>query len=103
MCIRDSNNIFERRILDRKPLKRWSSRKRRIVLMGDAAHAMHPSPGQGANMAFADVLALATVLKKGDLKNPAKSVKEYENERVTLANQIQAFSRIKGLKQALGE
>ena len=97
------NNIFERRILDRKPLKRWSSRKRRIVLMGDAAHAMHPSPGQGANTAFADVLALATVLKKGDLKNPAKSVKEYENERVTLANQIQAFSRIKGLKQALGE
>jgi 2-polyprenyl-6-methoxyphenol hydroxylase-like FAD-dependent oxidoreductase len=97
------NNIFERRILDRKPLKRWSSPRRRIVLMGDAAHAMHPAPGQGANSAFADVVALATVLKKGDLKNPAKSVKEYENERVTLANQIQAFSRIKGLKQALGE
>jgi len=71
--------------------------------MGDAAHAMHPAPGQGANSAFADVVTLATVLKKGDLKNPAKSVKEYENERVTLANQIQAFSRIKGLKQALGK
>tara|TARA_B100000427_G_scaffold136948_2_gene113810 strand:- start:4726 stop:5967 length:1242 start_codon:yes stop_codon:yes gene_type:complete len=97
------NNIFERRILDRKPLKRWSSPRRRIVLMGDAAHAMHPAPGQGANSAFADVVALATVLKKGDLKNPAKSVKAYENERVTLANQIQAFSRIKGLKQALGK
>ena len=97
------NNIFERRILDRKPLKRWSSPRRRIVLMGDAAHAMHPAPGQGANSAFADVVALATVLKKVDLKNPAKSVKAYENERVTLANQIQAFSRIKGLKQALGE
>jgi len=97
------NNIFERRIIDRKPLKRWSSPRRRIVLMGDAAHSMHSAPGQGANSAFADVVALATVLKKGDLKNPAKSVKAYENERVIIANQVQAFSRIIGLKQAFGK
>ena len=101
----DNNIIFERRILDRKPLKRWSSPRRRIVLMGDAAHTMHPAPGQGANTAFADVLALSTTLKKGDIKNPANLVKEYENDRVTVANQIQALARIKGkgLKQAFGK
>jgi len=98
----DSNIIFERRMIDRKPLKRWSSRRRRVVLMGDAAHAMHPAPGQGANTAFADVLALATILKHGDLKNPANSVKKYENERVIVANNIQALSRIYGLNQVVG-
>jgi len=73
--------------------------------MGDAAHTMHPAPGQGANTAFADVLALSTTLKKGDIKNPANLVKEYENDRVTVANQIQALARIKGkgLKQAFGK
>jgi len=101
----DNNIIFERRILDRKPLKRWSSPRRRIVLMGDAAHTMHPAPGQGANTAFADVLALSTTLKKGDIKNPANLVKEYENDRITVANQIQALARIKGKgwKQAFGK
>ena len=96
----DSNIIFERRIIDRKPLKRWSSRGRRVVLMGDAAHAMHPAPGQGANTAFADVVSLANLLKKGNIRNPINLVKEYENVRVIIANQVQALSRIRGLKQA---
>ncbi len=96
----DSNTIFERRIIDRKPLKRWSSRGRRVVLMGDAAHAMHPAPGQGANTAFADVVSLANLLKKGNIRNPINLVKEYENVRVIIANQVQALARIRGLKQA---
>ena len=96
----DSNTIFERRIIDRKPLTRWSSRGRRVVLMGDAAHAMHPAPGQGANTAFADVVSLANLLKKGDIRNPINLVKEYENVRVIIANMVHALSRIRGLKQA---
>ncbi|KAL1846273.1 hypothetical protein Plec18167_005887 [Paecilomyces lecythidis] len=43
-------------------MERWSSPTGRVVIMGDAAHAMPPSSGQGVNQAFEDGYTLALLL-----------------------------------------
>jgi hypothetical protein len=43
----DESAIYERATWDRLPLKKWSAAGGRVVLMGDAAHAMY-SGGQAA-------------------------------------------------------
>lgn len=58
--------IFERALSDRIPLDQLEatmvSPGGRVVLLGDAAHAMHTGPGQGARMAFEDAHMLVEYL-----------------------------------------
>lgn len=44
------------------PLDRWTSETRRVLILGDAAHAIPPSAGQGVNQALEDVYVLALLL-----------------------------------------
>ncbi|KAH6649206.1 kynurenine 3-monooxygenase [Chaetomium tenue] len=47
------------------PLASWlSDRSGRVILVGDAAHAIPPTVGQGANQAVEDVCALAALLAR---------------------------------------
>ncbi|KAJ2985606.1 hypothetical protein NUW58_g5441 [Xylaria curta] len=43
-------------------LERWTSEKRRVAILGDAAHAIPPTTGQGASQAFEDAMSLALLL-----------------------------------------
>lgn len=57
----------------------WSYRDR-VVLVGDAAHSIYPSYGQGANAGFEDCVALDECLLKGG-DDRAEALREYEARR----------------------
>ena len=45
-------------------LETWASPQGRVVIVGDAAHAIPPTAGQGVNQAFEDIYMLALLLSK---------------------------------------
>nr|WP_281354615.1 FAD-dependent oxidoreductase [Aurantimonas aggregata] len=57
----------------------WHHRNDRVVLIGDAAHAMPPYAAQGAGMAIEDAAALAAALAETPDRHAA--LKRYELER----------------------
>ncbi|MEJ2115322.1 MAG: UbiH/UbiF/VisC/COQ6 family ubiquinone biosynthesis hydroxylase [Gammaproteobacteria bacterium] len=55
----------------------------RIALVGDAAHALHPLAGQGANLGFTDAAVLADVLANTERDiGSLKVLRKYERARV---------------------
>lgn len=60
-----------------KEVPRWSNG--RVVLLGDAAHAMSPSAGQGASLAIEDAIVLAKCLR--DHADVTRAFAAYERLR----------------------
>lgn len=88
----DSNQIVERPIWDRSPLSSWS--KGRVTLLGDAAHPMVPSLGQGGNTAFEDAWELSQYLSNAPSIEAALA--SYEKSRIHRTQVIQARSALQG-------
>lgn len=84
--------IVERQIEDRIPLTRWSSGA--VTLLGDAAHAMVPSLGQGANSAFEDAWELSRFLAVQP--GIAEALAHYESSRIPRSQIIHARSALQG-------
>ncbi len=76
---------------DHAPLESWHTG--RVVLLGDAAHAMLPHQGQGANQTIEDAAALAVHLAGADSASPEVALERYDAERRARTTRVQAYSR----------
>ena len=77
-------------------LEKWASEKRRVIILGDGAHAIPPSSGQGINQALEDAYILALLLAQANKINMQDALnfwQDYRQRRVekvlSLGNQIE--------------
>lgn len=85
-----SAQIVQTPICDRLPLNSWSYG--RVTLLGDAAHPMSPSIGQGANSTFEDAYQLALCCSQASTLQEALTA--YEQIRVPRTHLLQTRSAL---------
>lgn len=75
-------------------LSSWSSSSGRVIVIGDAAHAMPPTGGQGAAMAFEDAATLADTLVSLKQKEDAQPelIKKWQMVRQQRIKKVLAFT-----------
>lgn len=83
-------------LFDRDPLDHWV--EGRLALLGDAAHAMLPHLGQGANQSIEDGMALATILSKTASSDYSQALDTYQKFRLERVADVQTNARKNGLR-----
>jgi salicylate hydroxylase len=87
---------FRSALHDRDPSPSWT--RGRLTLLGDAAHAMLPHLGQGANQSIEDGMALATILASVTRETIPGALLAYERLRRERAAKVQSGARENGLR-----
>jgi 2-octaprenylphenol hydroxylase len=72
----------------------------RIALVGDAAHAIHPLAGQGANLGFLDVAWLAAILETVNDPGGIAALRRYERARK--GDNLRMMAAMDGFKRVFG-
>ncbi|KAH0591172.1 hypothetical protein H2248_001268 [Termitomyces sp. 'cryptogamus'] len=72
--------------------------RQRVVLVGDAAHAMLPHLGSGVGQGLEDVYALCSLIgdPRAQKSHLDAALKAYDSIRVTRANMVQSMSTVMG-------
>ncbi len=89
----DPNEIFHGYYNDLK-MEKWH--KGRVVLVGDAAHAILPTAGGGVSMAMESAAVLADELTRADSKYIEQAFDLYMSRRRSRVGKIQDQSRMMG-------
>ncbi|KAF2660296.1 salicylate hydroxylase [Lophiostoma macrostomum CBS 122681] len=74
-------SLVDWKLVFRDPLPTWVSPKRRIALMGDAAHPFLPTSIQGASQSMEDGVTAAICLELGGKNNVQEGLRAYEKIR----------------------
>ncbi|MGA7433783.1 MAG: FAD-dependent monooxygenase [Xanthobacteraceae bacterium] len=94
--LRHVQKTFLWALYDRDPLPCWT--KGRLTLLGDAAHAMLPHLGQGANQSIEDGITLATILSRAERDAAPAALLAYEGLRRDRVAEVQTGARKNGLR-----
>jgi 2-polyprenyl-6-methoxyphenol hydroxylase-like FAD-dependent oxidoreductase len=73
-------------------LQSWRSTSGKVILIGDAAHAIPPSGGQGGAMSFEDAESLAFALSKS--KTDTTALQTWEAHRKERVKQVIDFTNL---------
>ncbi|HEX7824489.1 MAG TPA: FAD-dependent monooxygenase, partial [Mycobacterium sp.] len=92
--IKAMDHTFRWGIYDRAPLTNWSTD--RITLLGDAAHAVTPHLGQGANQSVEDAITLAVLLEDVAAVDVPARLRLYEELRIERNRQVREGARAAG-------
>ena len=84
--------ILNNDIYEIAPLKTWQ--EGRVILLGDAAHAMTPNLGQGACQAIEDAVTLGQIF--GETSDIETALARYQERRISRANNILKQSQLMG-------
>jgi 2-polyprenyl-6-methoxyphenol hydroxylase-like FAD-dependent oxidoreductase len=90
--------ILALNVFDIRSLPRWHDR--RVMLIGDAAHAVSPNAGQGASLALEDAMYLAKMLRDNG-RDYASAFARFEQDRKPRVERIVAEGRRRGADKAI--
>ena len=88
--IAETEQVFKWALFDRPPLDTWT--RRRVALLGDAAHPMLPYMAQGASQSIEDAFVLAGCLA-ADQDHPQRAIEAYAARRRERTAAVQNASR----------
>lgn len=90
--LRDAREVYLFPLIRHEPLESWTDG--RVVLIGDAAHAMYPRGGNGACQSIVDGAVLAQ--KLATIEDPEEALKAFEGQRLAMVNNIVLSHRGEG-------
>jgi salicylate hydroxylase len=96
----NEDDMYLWKVADRDPLPTYH--KDRLIVLGDAAHPMLPTLGNGAGMAIEDAGALGVVMEGvTDVGEVTRRLKVWDHVRRPRASAVQLLSRTIGVEYEL--